>query len=263
MSLVFSCLVPHPPIIVPEVGGLESKKVLNTVHALQQLEKDLYASKPEILIVISPHGTILPEAFSINLADSYYGDLAQFNAPEVTMSFKGESGLAYRIKEANETSLPINLITETFLDHGIVVPLYFLAQNLKNVTLIPIGYCLKDLNLHYQFGQALKEQIQKSNKRVAVIASGDLSHCLTADAPGGYSPRGKEFDKKLVQLIKENKVQEILKLDPDLIQEAGECGLRSLVILLGVLDNVQFQPEILSYEGPFGVGYLVTDFKLS
>lgn len=262
MSLVFASIAPHPPIIIPEVGGLESKPVLNTVHALQMMEKDLYASKPDTIIVISPHGTILPEAFSINLADNYYGDLAQFNAPEVHLSFKGEAGLVHRIKEANETSLPINLITQPFLDHGIIVPLYFLAQNLKNVSLIPIGYCLKDLETHFKFGQALKEQIQITNQRIAVIASGDLSHRLTEEAPAGYSPRGKEFDKKLVKLIKEKKIKEILNLDPELIEEAGECGLRSLVILLGVLDNVQFQPEILSYEGPFGVGYLVADFKL-
>ena len=105
--------------------------------------------------------------------------------------------------------------------------------------------------------------LSEKNKKIAVIASGDLSHCVTKDAPAGYSPRGKEFDEKLVELITNKNITGILKIDQGLIEEAGECGLRSIMILLGLLERINYTPEILSYEAPFGVGYLVANFKLN
>jgi len=137
------------------------------------------------------------------------------------------------------------------------------SPSLKNVSILPIGYSLLDLKAHYSFGDFLKEIILDDDKKIAVIASGDLSHCVTKDAPAGYSPRGKEFDEKLVELITNKNITGILKIDQGLIEEAGECGLRSIMILLGLLERINYTPEILSYEAPFGVGYLVANFKLN
>ena len=50
--------------------------------------------------------------------------------------------------------------------------------------------------------------------------------------------------------------------DEDFVDDAGECGYRSILILMGILDGLNIKPRILSYEGPFGVGYLVADYKL-
>lgn len=92
-------------------------------------------------------------------------------------------------------------------------------------------------------------------KNIAVVASGDMSHRLIQGAPAGYSPKGKEFDEKLIRLLEEKDIEGILNLDEEFFEEAGECGLRSFVILLGILDG-HFKFEKLNYEGPFGVGCL-------
>ena len=60
-----------------------------------------------------------------------------------------------------------------------------------------------------------------------------------------------------MKYLENYQVEKILTMDPDLVQAAGECGLRSIAVLLGCLDGEAVQTEILSYEGPFGVGYPV------
>ena len=142
------------------------------------------------------------------------------------------------------------------------IPLFYLTQDINDLPIVPIGYSLLPYQDHFNFGLELQKIINQTDKKIAVIASGDLSHRLTPDAPAGFSPKGNIFDEKLVKLLNEKSSEEILNLDENLIEEAGECGLRSFIILLGVLNNIEYTPEILSYEGPFGVGYLVANFIL-
>ncbi|GAI04633.1 unnamed protein product, partial [marine sediment metagenome] len=173
-------------------------------------------------------------------------------------------------KECQKEKIPLRLTNSKELDHGVLVPLYYLAKEHPNFKVIPIAYSYLDTEAHFRFGQILHKTTDRGlssitesqDKKIAIVASGDLSHHLTSEAPAGYSPRGKEFDEKLVELLKKKDTREILKIDSGLIEEAGECGYRSIIILLGALNDLDWQPEILSYEGPFGVGYLVANFKL-
>jgi AmmeMemoRadiSam system protein A len=113
----------------------------------------------------------------------------------------------------------------------------------------------------YQFGSVVRDAVNRLGRKTAVIASGDLSHCLTEDAPAGYNPRGAEFDRGLMELVGRSAVAEIMETDPVLQEKAAECGFRSLIMLLGAFDQVNFHSEALSYEGPFGVGYGVAVFR--
>lgn len=261
--LTFAAITPHPPILIPNIGRENTKRIKKTAEAMEKLEKILFDSKPDTIIIISPHGALLPDAFSINLNPEYASNLEEFGDFATKVKFKTNTALAFRIKELMEDrNIPLSLTSNEFLDHGAVIPLYFLTKRLPGVSILPIGYSLLDFKTNFNFGDILKEIVLNERKRIAVIASGDLSHHLTKDAPAGYSPRGKEFDDKLVELITNKNTAGILKLDPDLVEKAGECGLRSILILLGLLERINYTPEILSYEGPFGVGYLVANFKL-
>ncbi len=260
--LSFAAIAPHPPILIPTIGRENTKRVQKTIEAMEELEKKIYEARPETIIIITPHGPILADAFSLNLNPKYQSNLEEFGDFATKLEFKTDTALAYRIKELMEDkNIPLILVSEPFLDHGTTLPLYFLTKRLNEVAVLPVGYSLLDFKTHFNFGDYLKEIILNEEKKIAVIASGDLSHRLTVDAPGGYSMRGKEFDQKLVELIANKNTAGILNLDSDLIEEAGECGLRSFVILLGLLERMNYVPEILSYEGPFGVGYLVVHFQ--
>lgn len=259
--LVFSAICPHPPILIPTIGKDNLDKIKNTVDAMKKIEKKLYASKPDVILIISPHGEIIPDAFSINLNPGYQANFEDFGDFKTKLEFKSSPMLSLRIKERVKDFLPLVLSSSDHLDHGITVPLYYLTQHLKNIEIIPVYYSLLDNEKHFEFGQLLKKEIVKSDKRVAVIASGDLSHCLTKDAPATYSPKGAEFDRKFIELLQKKDYKKIIKLDHNLTEKAAECGLRSFLILLGIIEEYEHEVEIISYEGPFGVGYLVANFK--
>ncbi len=260
--LVFSAICPHPPILIPTIGKDNIKKIKNTVEAMKKLEQDLYAAKPEVIIIISPHGEMIPDAFCVNLNANYSANFEDFGDFTTKLEFKSSPMLALKIKERVEDELPIVLSSTEKLDHGATVPLFYLTKHLKDIEIIPISYSFLDYNTHFQFGQLLKKEIAKSEKRVAIIASGDMSHCLIKGAPAGYSPKGAEFDKEFQALLKRKDIPGILKMKPKLIEEAAECGFRSFAILFGVIEEYKFEVDILSYEGPFGVGYMVTNFRI-
>jgi len=259
--LVFSAICPHPPILIPAIGKDNLDKIKDTETAMKKLETDLYASKPDIIIIISPHGEIIPDAFCINLDSKYTAGFEEFGDFSTKMEFNSTPLLAMKIKERVEGTLPIVMTSTEQLDHGTSIPLFYLTKHLKGIGILPICYSFMDYQSHFEFGQLIKKEIAKSEKRIAVIASGDMSHALTEDAPARYSPKGAEFDKKFIQLLQRKDIRGIIKMDPKLIDKAAECGLRSFIILLGILDEYKYEPEVYSYEGPFGVGYLVVNFK--
>ena len=155
------------------------------------------------------------------------------------------------------------IISAPHPDWGFNVPLYFLAKDFKGgIEQHLIG--LESPKFYFEQGKELyKLKIENYKLKIALIASGDLSHCLRVDGPYGFNPDGPKFDKELIESLKNKDIETILKLD-DLYPEAAECGLRSFCFLLGILEasGLDYKPEILSYEGPFGVGYLVADFRI-
>jgi AmmeMemoRadiSam system protein B len=262
--IVFASICPHPPLLIPTIGKENLKQVKKTETAMKKLEEDFYAAKPDTVVIISPHSPLIPNAFGINMAENYTAHLNDFGDFSFKLHFAANKDLAHRLKErAEDQQFPVVLVSQPELDHGITVPLFYLTRHRPNIPLVPLSFSMMDLPTHLKFGKIIRDEIQSDKSRVAVVASGDLSHRLTEGAPAGYSAMGARFDRELTKLIKKNNVEGILGLDQELVDEAGECGLRSITILLGILDEINYQPEILSYEGPFGVGYLVANFKLS
>jgi len=266
-KLIGCVLMPHPPIMVPEVGGSELNKIIATVEAAEQAARTIKEYNPQTVIVITPHGPVFEDAASISIHPRLKGNLAAFGVPEVSLGFEADGLLVRRIiKQAQR--LGINLIELTddvaknyrltlALDHGAIVPLYYLNKAGFKGQLVHLSVGMQPYEEMYTFGKAVQAAVKAVDKRVAVIVSGDLSHRLTPDAPAGYTPMGKEFDKQVIEALKNLNVKALLNLDRDLIEEAGECGLRPIIFLLGVLGGLEATAEILSYEGPFGVGYAV------
>lgn len=156
------------------------------------------------------------------------------------------------------------IISSPHEDWGFNVPLHFLASDFKGKM---IKYLTSEESpvFHFEEGRKTYKAINvegETSNIIALIASGDLSHCLKDEGPYGFNPQGPEFDKALIEALKRKDIEKILQLD-ELYPEAGECGLRSICFMLGILEasGVDYRPEILSYEGPFGVGYLVVNYE--
>lgn len=263
MSLVFSAFTPHPPLLLPSIGKENVKKAKQTEAALGKLEEDLYLSRPDVLIIISPHSSCFSDAFTINISPSYVSDLREFGDLSTKLKFKGEMNLSSYIRESSKDQLfQTTAISEENLDHGSSVPLYFLTKHLPNIQILPIGFCDNDWKTHVDFGYMLKNDIAKTTKRIAVIASGDLSHALVTDSPAGYSETGEQFDSTIRELLANRNSTGMMQMDKQFVADASECGFRSLLILMGILKNVNYTYKEYSYEAPFGVGYLVANFIL-
>ncbi len=264
MSLKFAAITPHPPIIVPGVGSrADLAKCQNTTDAMKKLAMNFAATSTQTILIISPHSPVAPSAFAVNASPSLESSLLDFGAAEPHYTLDTDSELASEIISQAKPDLPVTPIESPILDHGVNVPLHFLLAKKPVVKLVSMSFCGLSLSKHYDFGKYLAKIISDLKKEIAVIASGDLSHRLTPEAPAGFSPRGSEFDEKIVAAVKAGDTKSILGIDAQLVNDAGECGLRSIAILLGILGEQARSAKVLSYEGPFGVGYLVADYKLN
>ncbi len=259
----FACFVPHSPLLIPEIGKDNLSKLSDTVKAYEELEQELYSAQPDVIMLISSHANKRGgEFFTINQSPDLKVNFKEFGDLITNLEYENEIGVGYQIKELCENDCEIMMTADELLDYGSGIPLYKLTQHLKNVRIVSIGYGDLPPADHIKFGEMIRKQIDHSGKRVAIIASGDLSHKLHKDSPAGYSPRGQEFDQAIIKNLADIKIDNIINLDKDLVEEAGECGYRSLLVLLGAIKDIDFEPKHLSYQAPFGIGYLVEHFQI-
>jgi aromatic ring-opening dioxygenase LigB subunit len=260
MSIVFAAITPHSPLLLPTIGKEHLGQLTQTSAAFELLAQDFYASQVETVIVISPHGPIKNNAFLFNQAPEFKANLEKFGDFSTKTIFRGDVGLIHQIREELETTAALNLISEEDLDFGTLIPLELITTNTKP-QIIPLYVSNADLAAHYEFGKQLKRLLISTSKNVGIIASGDLSHRHTTTTPAGYSPKAGKFDIKVIELLQKNQALDLLDLKPELLTEVSECGLKSIATLLGILDGIKTTPQKLSYEAPFGVGYLTLRYN--
>ena len=270
-DILMVAVTPHPPIVIESVGKTNIRKVSKTVAALQEISHQVAKLVPDTVIVISPHGPVFRDAVAVFDGKSIQGDLRSFNAPQEKMEVDIDRPLITLLEdEVKSKGLNLRRINQQEacsykidyqLDHGALVPMLFLQEAGVKAKYINITYGLYPYLDLYILGTAIKETVKKAEKKAVIIASGDLSHCLTPSAPGGYSPAGKVFDETLVKILQEGKIKELFTIEKELLEKAGECGFRSIIMALGSLDGCSLASNILSYEAPFGVGYLTATFS--
>jgi len=270
--LVGCALLPHPPIMLPEVGGEESARVRHSSAAAAAAAQFLLREKPSTVVIISPHGPAFRDAVGINMSPVLRGSLSSFGASEVAVSIETNNLLAQNIiKQAERLGVTLVELSETLaqenrvslqLDHGAVIPLYYLYQAGFRGQVVHLTVGFLTYPEMYAFGKAVQGAIESTRQKVAVVASGDLSHRLLPGAPAGYSPIGRKFDDRIMDLLKTMDVKSMFAIEPETVEEAGECGLRPIFFLMGTLDGMEAKSAVLSYEGPFGVGYGVVTFSV-
>lgn len=266
MSLTGAFIVPHPPIIIPEVGKGEEKKMDKTVQSYMEAARRIAELKPDTIVVTSPHTIMYSDYFHISPGKAAKGSLRQFGAKGVAVEVKYDEEFVEKLENmAIKEELQAGTLGEkdASLDHGTLIPLYFINKFLKDYKLVRIGLSGLSLADHYHLGRCITKTAEQLNRRVVFVASGDLSHRLKEDGPYGFSEEGVQFDQEITQAMKEGDFLKFLEFNPDFCERAAECGLRSFVIMAGALSGKAVKPELLSYEGPFGVGYAVCEYKLT
>lgn len=269
MSLIFTAAVPHHPLLIPAIGKENTKLFPATLGSFKKLRKKLLSFSLDTLIVVSPHAPVLENALGINLSSGLAGTFEQFGDLITASSYRGDVELAYQIKESLETKIPVHVYAEKKLDYGTSVPLFHLfnGQSAPDSAtaaprLIPISTSKLGFENHFHFGELLRKKIDNTSKRVGVIASLHLSHTLDKISPAGFSPQGKVFDQKVIRCLRNKDFSSLMHLPLELMQEAEPCGFSSLFVVLGIIEKMNYQTEIYSYETSFGIGHLVVEFTL-
>ncbi len=265
-------LMPHPPIIMSEIGRGREYEVEKTLNSMKTVAKRIKEIAPDTIVVITPHGPVFQDAITIGYEDELIGDMRMFGEPSLKIKKTNSKELVEELiqRSSEEGIICLKLDIENAdlynidykLDHGVQVPLYFVDKEYGDYNLVHITYGAMSYTELYKFGMILQSVIEKSDENAVIISSGDLSHRLADKGPYDYHPDGPKFDEELLSILESGDFTKIAEIDKSMRKNAGECGLRSIEILLGAIDGYSVKPEKLSYEGTFGVGYGVVDFKV-
>ena len=260
-SPVFGVIAPHPPIFVPRCRRLEGRR-----HPRQS--RCAGAGSGSALDLRSRDGRrhVAARSDAIRCVrrrrfSSFAGSLEQFGDP-TPYGWTGDPALAGAL--ASRTRIRgVEVVLRSsdtrlkagWLDHATIVPLSFLEPTASRaIVVLSLSYL--SYGKHRELGSALSAAADKIGRRVAFVASGDMSHRLTRDAPAGYSPRAADLDAAMCDLVTRGDLTGLMSIDPALVEAGGECGLRSFIALGGYAGPDPVPTRLLAYEGPWGVGYL-------
>ena len=266
MPVIGAIIVPHPPVILPEVGRGREREIQATIDAYRAAAKRVADWRPDALILSSPHTVSYADYFHVSPGKGASGSMAVFGAPQVRLRADYDQALRdefIRLAEAEGLQAGALGEREAELDHGVCIPLYFLREAGVNCLILRQGLSGFSLLEHYRLGRCAAQAAERLGRRVVFVASGDLSHKLTADSPYGFAPEGPIFDEQVAAAMGSGDFLQFLTFDPGLCDRAAECGLRSFQLMAGALDGLAVTPELLSHEGPFGVGYAVAVFTVT
>lgn len=264
MGISAGFMVPHPPLIIPDVGRGEEKKIQKTIDAYQKAAEMTGRLQPEMIVLLSPHQTMYADYFHISPGSGAKGDFGQFRAGRVSMEVSYDTEFVRALcGAAEEAGIQAGTLgeREKKLDHGTMVPLYFVNQYWTRYRLVRVGLSGLSLASHYRLGQCIRATAETLGRNTVVIASGDLSHKLKEDGPYGYQAEGPAYDARIMDVMGRGAFGELLEFSEDFCEKAAECGHRSFTIMAGAFDRTGVEAERLSYEGPFGVGYGICTYR--
>ena len=264
MAIIAAFAVPHPPLIIPEVGGGREKGIQATIDAYEEVGRRVAALAPDTIVVSSPHATLYRDYFHVSPGRGARGDFSAYGASRARYQVEYDEEFTDALDGACErmgVSGGTGYEREPRLDHATMIPVHFIKHHCRDFKLVRIGLSGMNAGEHYRMGQLVQQTAAHLERRVVYIASGDLSHKLTADGPYGFAPEGPVFDKRMCCDFAAADFLDLLSVDPGFAERAAECGLRSFQMMAGALDGTAIQSTLLSYEGPYGVGYGVAAFQ--
>ncbi len=278
MPILGAFVVPHPPIILPEVGRGEEKEIQATTDAYNRVAETIAALKPETVIISSPHSIMYSDYFHISPGTEASGSMSRFNAPSVRFNEKYDTELVdeiCRLASSGSDSgqgvsdgiqdFPAGTLGErdASLDHGTMIPLYFIEKLYHDFRIVRIGLSGLSLPMHYEMGQIIQKAIENTGRKVVYVASGDLSHKMKEDGPYGYVKEGPQYDDRIMEVCESAEFDRLLDFDEHFCEKAAECGHRSFVMMAGALDGLSVTAHKLSHEATFGVGYGICTYEIN
>lgn len=263
LTSAFIC--PHAPVMIPSIGskgGLQGMK--ETINHVLADCIEIGQSEPDTVIIMSQRAYIVPNGISIQIPEEeeLFGSMAEFGE-EDCVGAKSDNDLAMRIlNTAHQESMTVIGQNNNLLDYGMVIPLYYLQKACeKKFKVVALAMSLESKQVHYDFGKIINRVCAQSKENIIFVAASELSHTVTKEAPQGYQPDAKDFDAHAVKYLKSGMTENFLLMDSFDEDEFFCHGLRPIATLLGAIDGTDMKLQDMSYEAPYGVGYLTGLYK--
>ena len=260
-------ICPHPPLALEAIGNGKERGIQATIEAYKKVAQAIAWDQPDTIIYISPHGHAFRNGIAFLYGEFFTGNFRMFGFPEIIMEKSSNMALTVAMDEALRSHGYNSLLLDKYeakyynvdqnLDHGVMVPMYFIDQAYSDYDMVHMTPSFDSAKNHYQMGAILQKVIENTMRKVVIVASGDLSHALLEKGPYAYNKAGELFDQKVVSAVKDHNPKDLLQLEDAFIQEAAQCGLNAISTAFGLIDGYGYESEVMSYEGPFGVGYMV------
>jgi MEMO1 family protein len=252
-------LMCHAPIVIPAIGRDRTQDCAATTAAMREAALTAIHSGAETLLILSPHTPRHRRSYGYVTGEILRGDFRSFGFHGLERTFRADAAAAAAVfRQAEKAGLPMDPTPVQTLDHGALVPLYFLEEAGFKGRVAVFAFPWESAPGESQdFGKVLSAAMRNLDRNWALIASGDMSHALQPGAPAGYHPRAQAFDEAVVTCVREGRLGDLRGIDPHLRNLAAEDVVESLETSLGALGTARSGFRVLSYEAPFGVGYLV------
>ncbi|MBO4653256.1 MAG: AmmeMemoRadiSam system protein A [Lachnospiraceae bacterium] len=264
MGIKAAYMVPHPPLIVPAVGRGGEEKIRETTASYERVAEDIARIAPDTIVILSPHSIMYADYFHISPGIEAEGDFGRFGAPQVSFREQYDTAFVRRlVGHLEEDGFPGGTRgeRERALDHGTMVPLYFIRKAYSGGKIVRIGLSGLSLTDHYTLGTYIRKTAEELNRNTVIVASGDLSHKLQDYGPYGFDPAGPKYDRKIMEAAGKADFGGMLGFDEEFLDKAAECGHRSFVIMAGTFDGCDVNSEVLSHQDVTGVGYGLCIFR--
>lgn len=251
-------MVPHPPILLPNIGKGEEKKIADIDQAYRKAAKVISDSDPDTVIIISPHAPSYLDYIQISSGKKASGSMSQFGDLQDAFTIQYDQQLAKeaaRLADTENFGLGMLGKQDGTLDHGTMIPLYYLRGLKEETKFLRIGTGGLDNLSHYHAGKLIAQAAANLGKRIAVIASGDLSHCQKEGTNYGYRECGPAYDSKIMEIMGHGDFLSLLQISETEAEEAMVCGQKPFSLLAGILDGLNADAENLAHSAEFGVGY--------
>jgi aromatic ring-opening dioxygenase LigB subunit len=274
MGVVFGCIAPHGWTLVPLFGAPDSQALSNTRAALAELGRRVAAAQPQTIVVVEPHGLLVERSIALldsaAVAGGTRGPEREGATPHgFSMRFAVDRPLVAAIAdEAQANGVPVLRLRNSLevlplaVEYGTLVPLWFLGSvpqiELVVATIdrgVSRDHCLG-------LGRAIRAASERTGRRVALVASADLSHAHGADGPFGYDPAATDVDAAIVEAARAGALERLRELEPALARRAM-AELTPVLALAGALEVAGFRGEVLSYEVPSYYGMACAAFAPS
>lgn len=272
MGIVYACITPHGGEILPEIGG-DLPAIQDLRASMVELGRRMKAARPDVIVLITPHGLRLEGYNAIVTAEHSAGEMAgQHGVAKVDFQCDREFARTL-VTETRAAGIPVvgcnygalsGPGSNVAMDWGALIPLYFFgAHDAQRPAVVLVGPT-RDIPLAQlvEFGRITARVAAESGKRVAFVASADQAHAHIPNGPYGFNEAAAEYDRQIIELVKADQLERLLDFDLAFVDRAKPDSLWQMAMLLGVSQVVPLKGEFLSYALPSYFGMLTASYSV-